>query len=133
MKEVVGYPPNYEEIKRNFILAKNTYFCYGDTIFNPDGNPIPEDVIFHESIHSKQQKEFGTPELWWTKYILDNSFRCSQEVEAFAHQLGFLRKYVPSNVSKLVLEEMAINLSSPLYKLDITYQKAFTMIRKFVV
>lgn len=133
MKQVVGYPPNYQEIRRNFIAPPNTYYAFGDTIYNPDGNEIPEDVLFHEAIHSKQQKAFGVPELWWAKYIFDSSFRLSQEVEAYAGQLKFIRKHFSARATKEALEEMARNLSSPLYKLNISYPQAYTMIRKSVV
>lgn len=133
MKQIVDYPPNYQEIRKHFTAPKNTYYTYGNTIYNPDGNEIPEDILFHESIHSKQQQHFGVPELWWARYIIDKDFRQNQEVEAYKKQLDFIKKHTNSKIAKEALEEMARNLSSNLYNLGISYQQAYTLIRKSVV
>lgn len=127
------YPPNYEQIRLKFKAFPNTVYCFGETIYNPDGIEVPEDIIYHEWVHSEQQKVFGTPELWWAKYIVDAEFRTEQEVEAYAKQFQWIRKHTNSNIAKLALEEMSVNLSSPMYKTGLTYQQAFTRIRKYAV
>jgi hypothetical protein len=139
MKIVLGYPPNYSEIRAHFTAPKNTYYAYGDTLYNPDGNEVPEDIVFHESVHSQQQG--NNPQQWWADYILNKEFRKSQEVEAFSKQLKFIKKSIETlkedykiggaKILKDALEEMARNLSSDMYKLNLTYQQAYTLIRKY--
>lgn len=45
------YPPNFTDINLHFPYKDGYVYCYGDTIYNPSGKDIPEDVIFHEVIH----------------------------------------------------------------------------------
>lgn len=123
-------PPNYAEIKQFFKVPEQTFYTYGSVIYNPSGVAIPEDIIYHEHIHEQQQQAFGTPQLWWTRYLQDKDFRLSQELEAYAKQWRFIKPHVTSNVSKLALEEMATNLST-IYNVGLSYQQAFTMIRRF--
>lgn len=38
--------------------VNHTVWTYGDTIYNPGGRPIPPDVVAHEAVHAKQQREY---------------------------------------------------------------------------
>lgn len=43
--------------------VKNTFWTYGDTIYNPGGHELPENIIAHEETHSEQQLNFVNPDL----------------------------------------------------------------------
>lgn len=132
MRVIQQNPPNYQELKRSFPIDDtrfNPLFPFGEVLYNPRGVEIPEDVLFHEEIHSRQQKHFTSPEVWWSKYILDKTFRLNQEVEAYSAQLKFIKKHVSNKIAKEVLFELASNLSSDLYRLNLSYQQAESMIR----
>lgn len=129
MEIVNEYPPNYQLIKTWFDLKDYTpVFAYGSVIYNPHKLEIPEDLIFHESIHSTQQKAYSSPEFWWMKYCIDSHFRKEQEVEAYAGQLNFIRKHIPKAYEE-ALDDFASILSSSMYNLDISFHQARTAIR----
>ena len=119
-------PPNWSEIK---VLnpPKTTVFCYGDTIFNPSGGEVPEDVIFHEQVHSDRQG--NDPKGWWLKYINDRDFRLKEEVLAFGGQYAFIKRHYPSQAHKQALFELATNLSTN-YGFGFGYPQAEALIRR---
>lgn len=81
-------PPNYEDIASVFdIKGKPVVFTFGNVIFNPAGTKLPEHLIQHEIVHCKQQA--GNPLDWWNKYLKNDEFRLSQELEAYRVQYGF--------------------------------------------
>ena len=130
MQIVKKLPPNYWEIKHALELKGDEIFAYGDTIFNPSGKEIAPDIELHEQIHCEQQ---GTnPEMWWTQFLIDREFRLDQELETYAKQCLGVKKAVGDRAFKDCLDECAMNLSSPRYRLSITYSQAETMIRKRV-
>jgi hypothetical protein len=54
---------------------------------------IPEDLYNHELTHILQQgdnKEYQDE--WWRKYLEDEKFRLSQEIEAYAVQLAWVKR-----------------------------------------
>lgn len=124
-------PPNFSEIKQYFDVEKyKPVFCYGNKIYNPYKHDIPVDIQIHEEVHSKQQAEYSSPEIWWTKYILDQDFRKSQELEAYHTQYQWLKERIPERGYSEALDEMANNLSL-VYNLDINVYQAKTLIRKY--
>ena len=129
MKISHEYPPNISLIRSVVGERPEMVYCYGDTIFNPAGKEIPIDVYRHEQVHEQQQKEFISPELWWLKYLGDNDFRLSQELEAYSVQYRFIKNILPAKGQKEALFEFASNLSK-LYQLPISYQKAENLIRQ---
>jgi len=126
MQEKQTPPPNYELIKLALPITPDTIFCHGDTIYNPSGKPIPEDILFHESVHKEQQGE--QVDLWWNRYLMDKDFRYQEELEAYAKQYNFIRQHFSAKASKEALYELAKNLSS-LYNINITLQEAESAIR----
>lgn len=127
MKVVEGFPPNIELIRLALPFSPNAIYCYGEKVFNPTGKEIPEDVLYHEQVHVKQQGEL--PEQWWNRYLTDTQFRLEQEVEAYAAQYQFVKRHYPSKAHKEALFDMASTLSSPMYNVGISYQQAESMIR----
>ncbi len=124
-------PPNIDEIRRIINPPSNAIFAWGDTIYQPNKEDIPADIIYHEQIHCQRQKKYLDPEIWWTKWLYSKEFRQEEEILAFAAQLEFIKKYYPNKAVKEALDEMAENLSAN-YKLNITKSQAATLIRKYV-
>jgi hypothetical protein len=129
MKIITGYPPNIENIKMVFPVTEHTIYAYGDIIYSPQGDQIRPDLIYHENVHREQQA--GNPEAWWGRYLTDVDFRLSQEIEAYAKQVEFVRKHTTSKIAKDCLEDCARQLASPLYSLGLDYYQIETMIRKY--
>lgn len=125
------YPPNIAEIRKYLVPDEKAVFAFGDVIYNPSGQDLDADLEFHENVHKIQQKNFTSPEIWWTAYLLDSSFRLSQEVEAYAKQYDFIKRHTPAKYYEACLEDFSEALSSPMYQLDISKDQARTLIRKY--
>lgn len=133
MKIIKSYPSNYAIIRATLNPNKNTIYCWGDIIYNPSGEEIPEDVLFHESVHSAQQgKDIA---VWWARYVRDKDFRQEQEVQAFGAQYEFVKRKVKKlNIQgkhiilKECMDELANNLKDN-YKLNLSFGEAESKIR----
>lgn len=132
MKTVKGFPPNYQAIKEALNPPPNAIFAWGNKIYNPSGNKIPPDVMIHEEVHERQQALFGTVELWWAKYLLDGEFRFNSELQAYAKQYEWVKKFYPVKAQKVALTEFANNLIS-LYNYDMELAVAESKIRNYAV
>lgn len=91
MSIVVGDPPNLAEIAKVFPVVSTRFqrgiiFCYGDTIYNPCGRPIPRELLAHEATHSLQQAHIGIY-TWWDCYLTYPKQRLEWELEA--HQIEY--------------------------------------------
>jgi len=130
MKIVNEYPPVYERICE--VIGKppeNALYAYGDTIYNPSGLTIPEDVIAHEEIHELQQG--GDPVDWWNKYLADPEFRLDQELEAYRHQYKFIQnKTKDRELLNFYLRHFAKALSGPMYGNLMGFEEAITKIKQ---
>src|SRR3990167_5584225 len=122
MRIVKGYPPNYSEIQRYLNPPKDAVFAYGETLYNPSGKEIPQDVMVHEEVHARQMQGW-LPDSWWMKYLLDSAFRQEAEVAAFFAQYRFVKDRVPAKVAKLCLLDLARNFNV-LYNLQINQHQA---------
>ena len=130
MKTVKEYPPNYAQLQMFFPLDLEYYpplFPYGDTLYAPHHDDIPDDVMFHEDIHSKQQA--NDPAKWWMRYCTDPMFRIREELQAYASQYLWIRNKYGAQAGEEAIEELADNLSSPLYNLNISHGEAKCKIR----
>lgn len=127
---VDGYPPNIDEIRSFITPTETAVYTYGDTIYNPNGGKVYEDVIEHEKVHIKQQSEYTSPSIWWTKYLIDKDFRLEQEIEAYNKQYLFLKNIIRNKELKEALQEMSHALSHD-YALDITYNQAESRIKRY--
>lgn len=147
---VHAFPPNFEMIKACLPYASEEHvFCYGDTIYVPDGHELRPDVIFHESLHTMQQGK--DPEAWWNRYLIDPAFRLDQEMKCYCDQYKWLfTKRVKYKVIDAVgaesieerplsrsflrwaRESMATALAGPEYGNLIGYTEAERIIRKYV-
>lgn len=127
-------PPIYENACAAFrINPKTVIFTYGDTIYNPNGLVLSDDLIAHEQVHIEQQKANDKDaQIWWTKYLQDSEFRLSQEVEAYAKQYNFICKYKTQNRQTrfTILKRYAEVLSGGLYGNCVSYMRAMQIIKE---
>lgn len=126
------FPPNYEKIKGRFDLTgKAPLFCYGDTVYNPYKAQLRQDLLVHEAVHVKQQGATKEEwDKWWDKYLDDNEFRLSQELEAYVEQYKFIKSVTKTETSDKFLDVFAEILSSAMYGNMITTSQAKTKLRK---
>jgi len=119
-------PPIWDEVHKHFDIDDNdTFYTYGDKIYNPAGRYVPDHIIEHESVHARQQKEIGGPDIWWKKYIEDDAFRMDQELEAYGRQYWFYCYHEGDrNKRAKFLWAIASHLSGPTYKLTINHADA---------
>jgi hypothetical protein len=129
--EVINeYPPNIEEIRKVFDMGdRDIVFTYGVTLYNPKGNSIPHHLMVHEKVHQRQQLAMGVEE-WWRKYLADEEFRLSQEIEAYREQYKFVKERVPGKIAKDFLTSITLDCCSGMYGNMVEYGKAETMIRR---
>lgn len=125
------YPPNFEMIKAALPHANETHvYCYGDTIYVPDGHEVLPDIVYHESIHIPQQGK--DPDAWWMRYLTDRKFRFEQELEAYGKQYQWICEHVQgAQFRAWALESMATALSGEAYGNLVDYHQAHTAIRRY--
>lgn len=122
------YPPNYEKICKRFPIRNRTgiIFTYGNKLYNPGNGIIPDHLKIHEETHARQQQEHKNGiDGWWEQYFNSSKFRLSQELEAYRNQYKSIRS---RKERRLVLKNIAKDLSSDLYGNLVTYKKAKKLI-----
>jgi len=83
VRVVKAFPPNITEIRKHFPISGREMFCWGDLIYNPSGEAIPEWLIVHERVRRFQQHYHeGGIEGWWKEYLDSKDFRFEVELEA---------------------------------------------------
>lgn len=127
---VKDYPPNIAKIRAKFgDLPKTVLFTYGETIYNPSGNPIDDPLDVHERTHKFQQGD--DPEGWWNKYLEDDQFRLEQELQAYSFQYKkFCELHKDRNVRFGFLSLIAKDLSSAIYGNICTEEEAMKLIKE---
>jgi len=130
MKIVIAYPPNYEEICQRFDIRnrKTIIFAYGDKLYNPGGGHIDESLMVHEETHERQQKAIGIEE-WWKRYLADDDFRLSQEVEAYRNQYEHAKKILSRPARRALLKHIINDLSGKMYGNIISAEEAERLVR----
>lgn len=115
--------PLLEEYRKKFEITDDTIFALFPYIYS--NNPLPRDIIIHESVHLKQQNKIGVTE-WVYDFLEYPSKRLEFELEAYKEQLKYYKDRNDKNRARIVFAEQ---LSSSLYKLDITKQEAFNLLK----
>lgn len=123
------YPPNYAKIQLAGLGGGDTFYCYDHVIYNPSGLEITPDIIFHESIHEKQQEQMGA-DAWWDRYLQHKEFRYQQEIQAYSQQYLFIKTNLGNSAAKEALTEMGFNLRSPVYGLQLKQHEVERDIRR---
>lgn len=132
MKIKHKYPPNYQEIIEHFPTVENmtgVIFTYGNKLYVPGGENIPDDLMKHEETHQRQQMEMGIDE-WWNRYFEDAEFRLDQEVEAYRNQYKYARENYDRADYRQLLKKIAKDLSRPMYGSIINKKEAVKLIKK---
>lgn len=125
-------PPNLDEIKKRMDPGPGTFYCFGDTIYNPDGIDIPQDIVHHEAVHSQQQ---GTNvEEWWKRYLDDPRFRFEQELEAFGEQVLFAAEKNPGQVEAIrtMISKITSILSGPQYGRILSFGEVEVKLKRYI-
>lgn len=120
----------YERAEKVFGSVVGMCFCFGDTIYFPDGNrpELPPDVVAHEKIHTKQQGEH--PKEWWKRYLSDPVFRAEQELAAYRRQYQFCCELIKDKNERFwILQKLAGDMSSPVYGECISKEEAIKKIK----
>jgi len=87
---------------------------------------LTADLLEHELVHVKQQTAYeGGSDAWWQRYLVDEKFRLSQEIEAYRVQYNFLRGTMKDR-NKLAVQahRIAATLSGPMYGNCISFAAA---------
>lgn len=118
MKIEIARPPNFDAIAKKFSLRKGVIFTYGGVIYNPDAVNITPQLFAHEQIHAAQQADHA--EEWWAQYLVDPSFRYSEELAA--HRMEYIvatQGVKDPNQRARLLNSIAQRFASPIYKLHV--------------
>lgn len=112
------------------VNIEHTFWTYGDTIYNPGGFTIPEDIVAHEEQHMRQQEAYeGGKDAWWKEYLINPRFRLEQEAEAYATQYKWLCQRIKDrNQRNKWCLRLADMLAGPLYQVAVTRSQARDMI-----
>lgn len=131
MKVAIELPPIWDKILEHGLNpdTSKVIFTYGDTIYNPGAQDIPEYLLYHEEVHTKQQGD--NPDAWWERYLTDITFRIEQEAEAYGRQFKFICSQVKDKNHRIhILVTLARTLSGPTYGNVISHIDAMNLIRK---
>lgn len=131
MKIVEDYPPNIAMIEAALGPRRKpgTMFCYGETIYNPSGRPIPEPLIIHEGVHSARQQEAGVDH-WWARYVEDAPFRFDEETIAHMAEVRAFALQCRDRASRRIYaRDAAKRLSGPLYGNIASFEDARAALR----
>lgn len=109
------YPPNIDKVREVLDVSKpGVIFTYGNEIYIPSGIPLPDHLEVHEGVHVKQQYLMGK-DTWWEQYLHDEQFRLSQELEAYREQMRFIKQRYSRDYRRMMLNQLAKDLSSGIY------------------
>ena len=122
------WPPNIEQIEKYdpvFRSRSNVVCTYGDTIYNPHGVELTQDVLVHEHVHVDQQLEYpGGPAAYTERCFTDKQFFLEREVEAYQAQAHYMVKMGEPNV----WVRLAGRLASPMYNFGISNAEAMRLL-----
>jgi hypothetical protein len=128
MNIIQSFPPNKEKINKVLPHVKGYCYCYGNTIYSPDNDGIPDHVMEHEKVHSRQQG--ADPDAWWNKYITNPTFRMNQEMEAYKVQYNYAKGFIKDrNKLDKFLRSLASDLSGEAYGSAISHSDAMSLIK----
>jgi len=128
MKILNEQPPILDKLlKAGLKPRETTVFVYGDILYNPSGVEIPPDILVHEEVHIRQQKDNKD---FLEKYLNDKEYRLKVEVEAFREQYKFVCEMLKDrNDRAKCLHSLAQELASSVYGEIINYSEAINKIK----
>ena len=122
-------PPVWDMIVKAFPVHwdDGIIVTYGENIYSKEA--IPPLKVAHELVHVKQQTTMGK-DIWWERYIRDNDFRLSQEIEAYTEEYSKAKQVIKDrNALAKYLFTIATHLSSSMYGSIITHSEALKSIK----
>ncbi len=128
LKVVKAYPPNYDLICDHIPAVRQNsaiVFTYGNKIYSPKFETLSDDLMAHEEVHTKRQKN---PDEWWQRYLTDVQFRLDEEVAAYRVQWQYMIDHYGRQQRRSMLQKIAKDLSSPMYGKIVTKQEAIKLI-----
>lgn len=132
VKIVQKYPPNYKAICKAIPGVKdnpNIIFTYGDTVYSPSTDDLPDHLRQHEATHVSQQTQMGKDE-WWDEYLKNPEFRLKQELQAYRAQYKVVVKKRDWRYTEAILKAISTDLSGAMYGNILTYPEARKMITR---
>jgi hypothetical protein len=123
-------PPVYDRLRARFGVDWDSglIITYGDSVYSK--RPVAPDFVVHESVHVRQQRDIGGPDIWYDRYIKDDKFRLSQELEAYRAQIKWIRDNVRDrNESFRMQRNIAMLLSSDMYGNLVTRSEAMRLLQ----
>lgn len=126
---IQDYPPNIDRIAEVFANAKNmqgVIFAYGEAIYNPSGEDLPQEILAHEMVHCIRQLEHPEGvDGWWQQYLTDPEFCYIEEMLAHKAEYASIIERHPSRLMRRkALKHVGKKLSSALYGKMVTFEKA---------
>lgn len=135
MKIVIEPPPNFGEIVKVLPVVarwRGVLFCYGNTIFNPNGVAVPAEIIAHEEKHSARQG--NDPKGWWDRYLSDVEFRFEQELEGYTAQYRHvLLSHASRHDRRRALKLCAASLAAPIYGAMVSEKRARQLLQDYAL
>ena len=127
-------PPQWilDEVKEKWgvIWDSGVIFTYGK-IISTSGGEMTEDLLAHETHHTKQQENFGGKDKWWREYLDNPEFRLEQELECYQRQYQWLIKNEKNKQQVFhFLMHYATSLSGEMYGNLLTQQEAIRKIKQ---
>lgn len=113
-----------KEFAKVFKIDEDTVIAYDGIIYA--NNPLYPDVLVHEKVHLKQQKEHGLLN-FTEKYLNNKAFRLQMEKEAYKKQLESIEDL---ELREAVRKDCIIGLQSGLYG-KITKRQAEEMLPEY--
>lgn len=116
MKVIYEKPPMYDRIVQRFPQAAGKYvvFSWGDRLYSPSSYPLARQILAHEAVHGVRQG--ANPEAWWEQYLIDDSFRLTEEIAGHREEYKEYKKSTRDrNMLNAYLSSIALRLSGPLY------------------
>lgn len=136
MRIIEDYPPLIDEIDERFhIRGKPVIFAWGDTIYNPQKNPVADWLIAHEAEHGQRQGSDLTDIVsWWRRYMDEDAFR--MEEEAYAHLAEYtfqLGGTINRQQRRSLMMTTAKRFANPIYDYGLTKDRAKSILTGMAV
>lgn len=128
-KIIKAYPPNIDQIAEKFPMAKTNptvIFSFGECLFVPSGDDLPQEILAHEMVHCIRQIEHPNGvEGWWQDYLTDPEFCYNEELLAHrAEYASIVERHPARPQRRKALRHVAKKLSSALYGKMVTFEQA---------
>lgn len=87
---------------------------------------LTEAKLVHELTHLKQQEEYiGGVKDWWARYLQDDEFRLSQELEAYRQEVVWIMENIRDRSKRyFLIRQIRKDLSSSIYGGLVSFEEA---------